>query len=946
MHMPKKLPNRILSIAVLIGFLFASSPVTYVYASKLPDAPPSAPEDSSSGPTVTDPAPETPEQVDAEGGAEGEQTPAEDSGDSEESVDAPSTGDAEEAGGETGEPSDAQQETPSDTTGDTVDDTTGDAPQTLATPQAPTSPESEEGDDDAQTPETTPSDTTADTTIDNGNVADATNTVDASSTTGNNTVTTAPPTPDSEATQTPEAPAEETPQAETATTTETTTESDAPADPETPKTPTDGEAAVGGSAIIETGDSLSAVNLVNLLNTNIVNSDGLILFLQSLSDAELASLDLRDYAYLFDGSGAPAEGCGEVACGTGTGSTVIRNANDASIINTVEVNASTGNNDATAGTDALITTGDAYASANIINIANTNIVGSKYLILNFDSFGDYSGDIVFPGITALQNFFNSQSGPQGSSVTVDNTNTADVSNTVGTSANTGGNSAVSSSGNAVVQTGNAATDSSILNLLNTNLFSSGGFSVVLRVHGNWTGNVFSLPDGVSFGQSGPSSFAFGLSGSGSGTSTLAGDSVVVQNTNNAHIENNVLVSADTGGNTAIGPDGAIINTGDAYASANITNIANTNIIGQNWILAIINIFGDYSGNVSFGKPDLWVGERVEAPRDVGNGSKLNYKYTLTNNGDVTATGVVLKDLFNSGHVLPLDYDGEATQAGDTITWTIGSLAPGETVEVGYTGKVHSAPYGETEITNKVSLSGYEPDENMDDNTDSATVIARVTPPQQHSQRLDSVLLSEAPDASVLSALTIERSNSAVGTVRTGEAVTYKLHVTNTTDRSLYNVVLTDDLRSPEGAVIHTESFPLGEVLPNEKINIEYTVLYNDTFETGVYSNSATVSGSESPDGAVLISPASPDRIYFEKPAPVVVPAITKSKKEKSAALELPPLIPVAEASAGDDSDTYPSFGSFQGASIGMLGLTTNHLLLIILLLYLAYEARRRHLASR
>lgn len=836
--MLKKLSIRALTIFLLANFIFASSPITYVYAQELSEPGlPTEPAESPQEPPESE-ATET-EQIDSEA-------------------------------------------------------------------EALLAEESEDLVDEETPPE---EDIDADTLIENENEADVINEVESIATTGDNTMT------DEVADEVANEPADDGVTAE---------------EPE----------ETAGSAIIETGDSLSAVNIVNFLNTNIVDSDGLILFLQSLSDSELESLDLRDYAYLFEGTEG-AEGCGEVVCGGSAGTTVVHNTNDTSIINTVEVGASTGNNSATSNGDAEVLTGDAYASANILNLANTNIVGSNYLILNFDSFGDYAGDIVFPGIDALRKLFGAHFG-QGGSVAVDTTNTADVTNTVGASANTGNNTAESSTGGATVETGSASTNTNIQNFLNTNLFNAGAFSVIFRVHGSWTGGLFSLPEGIRYTENSPSSFSFDvLNGTDpQPNSSLSADFVTIENTNSAYIENNVLVAADTGGNTAIGQDGALITTGDAYASASITNIANTNIIGQNWILAIINIFGDYTGNVSFGKPDLWVGERIEADRNVTNGSKLTYTYTITNNGDVTATDVELVDLFNSRHVMPQNFVGNASLDGDAITWLISSVAPGETIEVGYVGEVQDLPYGDTEIANSVSITSYEPDEDMGDNTDSATVVAHRSSPQKRGQMMMGEVLSEHTTVESLNALTLERSNSAVGTVRTGEAVTYTLRITNTTDSSLYEVTLTDELRAPSGEVIHTEVFPLGEVFPHEEVVIEYTLLFDEAFETGVYSSSATIVARD--DSTTLTSSPAFDSVYYEKVIALAEPARIKVDERESVPTGLPALVRVAEAADGDVGLEEGAL-SAQGASIGALGLTTNHLLIFIVALYLAYIARERYM---
>lgn len=872
----KKLLTRILTISLLVSFFFASSPLTFAYASEVVG-----------GAIETEGA-----QDDDEEAEESEQ----ENNENEEGTDEATEGGDESINEEGADEEETNENEETEEINEGDEEEGGDE-QVEALSLTTEEEESSEGEEDSITEST-------DADIINENTAEVVNEIESASNTGGNVV-------------------------------DETAEVDAGeegGDEESVEEPEleEDEVETNETAIIETGDSLSAVNLVNLLNTNISDSEGLILFLQSLVDSGY-SLDLRDFAYLFD-EDALVEGCGELVCGVTEGSIVVHNSNDVSIINTVKVSASTGDNTGYSDGTAIINTGDAYASANILNIANTNIVGSKYLILNFDSFGDFSGDIVFPSAVALQKFFTAGVGAGAGGLDIENENNVEVLNAVGTSADTGNNTA-NSDDTAAIETGKASAYSNIFNQLNTNLFNSGNFSVVFRVHGDWIGDVFSLPEGVSYGGDG-GAFFFDVSG-GTTHSSLGVGSVSIQNTNNAYIENNILVSAETGGNMVIGEDGALISTGDAYASANITNVANTNIIGQNWILAIINIFGDFTGNVSFGKPDLWVGERIEVGRNVKNGSELNYIYTITNNGDTAATGVELVDLFNIDFVNPLSFFGDATRDGDEIIWNIGTLGVGETVEIGFTGETHSLPYGETEIINNVRVSAHEPDENTDDNSDTATVRAYVERPQKRGQLFETTVLTSSVEE-VLTALTVLRTNSATDTVSTGEEVTYTLVVTNVSDESVYNTVLTDELHSPRGEVLHTEIYLLGEVFPGEKVTIEYTVLFDESFESGVYASHATLVGSEEEDSLEIRSASYADYVTFQKTPPPAEPTRVEPVVARTTSVplvDLSGLIPVAHAANSIEGDGVISS---QAASLGLLGLNTNHLVFIIVVLYLAY----------
>jgi uncharacterized repeat protein (TIGR01451 family) len=64
----------------------------------------------------------------------------------------------------------------------------------------------------------------------------------------------------------------------------------------------------------------------------------------------------------------------------------------------------------------------------------------------------------------------------------------------------------------------------------------------------------------------------------------------------AKVQNNILLSAITGGN-AVGGDNSFLLTGDATVNANLFNLVNTNLIGTSWFFTIINLFADQNGNI-------------------------------------------------------------------------------------------------------------------------------------------------------------------------------------------------------------------------------------------------------------------------------------------------------------------------------------------------------------
>ena len=237
-------------------------------------------------------------------------------------------------------------------------------------------------------------------------------------------------------------------------------EAPAPAPTEAPvESPAPTEAAPSDTEVT-TGDAVASSDVVNEVNTNEVNSEGEVIVVSgSLGDS---SLDLRgDTASTTTAS---------TTCDSCIGTTTIENQNTATVTNEIIVAADTGLNTASSTATSTIQTGDALAGANLVNIVNTNIVDSQYMLLVFNNFGDWSGDLVFPNIDFFANFL-SLLNPNcncGGNTNISNSNTANVENGVNTSAQTGDNNASGGS----IDTGNALASSNTWNLINTNVYGN------------------------------------------------------------------------------------------------------------------------------------------------------------------------------------------------------------------------------------------------------------------------------------------------------------------------------------------------------------------------------------------------------------------------------------------------------------------------------------------
>jgi hypothetical protein len=585
---------------------------------------------------------------------------------------------------------------------------------------------------------------------------------------------------------------------------------------------TGGNTVEADEFMTETGDTVSYVELTNVVNTNIVNSTGLIDFIHDVLGYE--NFDMRDiFSDIFStlSTAETTVPCGQNICNTA--SLLVDLANQANIYNNISVTANTGDNSAL-GVGA-ITTGDAYASANVVNMANTNIVDSNYLLLVFNNFSDLAGSLVLPNSDFFQTFL-TQNHNQFNQL--HSSNTASISNNVETLSNTGDNS-IEGNGTSTIVTGNATSQSHTENIINQNLINANSFSILIRVQGDWTGDIFGLPEGMSWENTSDGIRLF----YNPENDNSQNSSTITNITNDANITNNVKVFALTGDNEINGNDGdSQIQTGDAVANATIMNIANTNVVGSNWINLIFNIYGNWSGDIAFGQPDLWLGLSAQGNNRIvmRPGSEMSYTYTIFNRGDVTAKNVMLESEFplSSLNLTSTLIDSD-TNDGKTI-WSIGDIKAGETKEITVPAKIIDT-YGQNgQIPLPFSAYVYsdQKDANAEDNSDSLMMYVG-----QGSKK-------HKPSYTFPAKFIIEKTADKTE-AKAGEAVNYSVKLINR-GGPIFDSLLVDTLRDSDGNIISEQTWPLDKIKNGETITITYTINLPSNIKDGIYTNTAQLVG--------------------------------------------------------------------------------------------------------
>ncbi len=643
-----------------------------------------------------------------------------------------------------------------------------------------------------------------------------------------------------------------------------------------------------GLATIVTGVAIATANVINVVNTNIFNSVGLIVFLNQLFGGGFDFRNL-DLSYFFDDpattSGTPT-GCNSSGTGCESECTLLTclnssqlnvvNTNTATVTNSVIVRARTGENVASSTGDggAQIQTGDAYAAANVLNLVNTNVINSKYLVVSFNNFGNLVQDITLP----TASFFHTLLG-RGATMPSLNSSTFDVHNTSTTtfngdttaSADTGNNTALTGTSTitdygatstststpqgAEIQTGNAYSMANSVTQANTNIVGATSLMMLFRVWGNWSGEVVGLPAGLKAINTSDGFVIMTENGSEEMARNMGeynSSAFLASSTNTAVVDNNVDVGASTGNNQTMTESGASrIETGDAYAVANVTNLVNTNIVNGNWIFGVFNIFGDWSGDIAFGHPDLSLEAVAVTPEPTISGSEISYVFKVKNTGDMDATNVTLSSVFD-GSNLSIPAIPESV-AGNPGAWNLGTIKIGESKEFAVKGTVTNTTNSSFTIPLTATVGSSATDNDPRDNSKLVTVV--VNGPQLPQPSIGGGAgggggggggfggaIVASPTWTKDPVITVTKSASMTS-ASLPATIDYKVVVKNDTAAGpAYKGVLTDVLYDPEGKVVYKRSWDLQTIEKGDEITLTYSVEFANTTKPGIYKNVATVTG--------------------------------------------------------------------------------------------------------
>ena len=352
--------------------------------------------------------------------------------------------------------------------------------------------------------------------------------------------------------------------------------------------------------------------------------------------------------------------------------------NDGTINNDLGLNAITGQNEASMNTgNGEITTGNANIAATLVNLLNTTVINGNLAIAVHDIFGDLVGNVNIPDLGQLATLLGG-----GSSTTIDasNDNTgsdstnnidvnltdnettqvqndADINTTVDANAITGQNEATANTGGSQIHTGDGSVQASNISVANTTVEGGNWGLVIVNALNKWLG--FLVGDNGETRQLTQEETIREIEARNANTGAESDNNIVVNDEtnrvtdvhNDATINNNILANAITGQNEASKNTGAgIINTGNANVLATAVNIANTTVKNANLGIAVINVFGNWFGDLMYGGQALLAG--------VGGGGDTTAEIAA-NNTDTGATSENTIDVnINRRHETDIDNNAD------------------------------------------------------------------------------------------------------------------------------------------------------------------------------------------------------------------------------------------------------------------------------------------------
>lgn len=262
-----------------------------------------------------------------------------------------------------------------------------------------------------------------------------------------------------------------------------------------------------------------------------------------------------------------------------------------SLTNDVKLGAKSGDASVSGNTSAgNATTGSANTVVDVVNLVNSMVAANQSFVGTVNIYGNLNGDILVAPDFIPQLLASNSGGGTPATSTLNSSDTKQIVNNVSLAAESGSALVSNNTKAGSATTGTADTNLVIFNLSGHEIVASNSLLVFVNVMGKWVGVIVDAPVGATAA----------AIGSGVTSHSAQAPSLTLTTANETVLTNNIALTAQSGnasvtGNTTAG--NAV--TGNATASANIANIANSNIGLSGWFgILFINVYGNWTG--SFG----------------------------------------------------------------------------------------------------------------------------------------------------------------------------------------------------------------------------------------------------------------------------------------------------------------------------------------------------------
>ena len=569
------------------------------------------------------------------------------------------------------------------------------------------------------------------------------------------------------------------------------------------------EVQATGSADVVTGTAVAVANSINTANINLVGSD-FVWLIENVLGQEEKTFNFYDLilSMLRNSNGDLPQD-------------ILINTDQTSNLSTSTLATSnTGKNDVE-GDGVDLTTGDAVAVANTVNLTNLNLIGTNGIFAVLNIIGTLVGDIIIPNLSQL--------GPSGfpwGNVNVVTEQNADLKTETGSVSSSGENS-LEESGD--LTTGDAVAVANSYSFANLVKIGDNWQWIIFNLYGNWDGHIENLegPGEDSKLQGiGTYDFSDEWQGENDGVENEnGGGSLTIRTTQDASVESTTLANSNTGENNLTG-DGEL-STGDAYSVSNDFTLANMVGVGGSMVFGIFNIVGNWFGNFIVAYPDLSVSitDNVDY---IEPGSSWKYQITVINNGDAWARGVKLS------YDLPSDFVSSGSNRNEIVLDDIG---PGESVNYEVGGNVSSTALANSEVLASVSVISSDTEESLDNNksTDSTVIfVPSISEPENSDTTQEDHTLPK---------LEVSVWSNVNEFVYPGDTVLAAITVTNQSPVIAKSVRVIGSLSNDHPMPPIPMSWDLGDLRPGEKVTIQFGIGLINDLPGGVYHLTAEAFGS-------------------------------------------------------------------------------------------------------